>query len=76
MIDKMTSIFSRAFFTLASLLVIISIILKISYWLGADVSWARYDPGRLFEFAGIFLLFVTVLLLRQIREVLIKGKPD
>ena len=76
MIDKMTSIFSRAFFTLASLLLIIGIIQKISYWLGANVSWVGYDPGRLFEFAGIFLLFVMILLLRQIREVLIKGKPD
>ena len=76
MIEKMTSIFSRAFFTLASLLVIIAIIQKISYWLGADVSWFAWNPGRLFEFAGICLLFVTVLLLRQIREVLIKGKPD
>ena len=76
MIDKMTSIFSRAFFTLASLLVIIGIIEKISYWLGGSNIWVGYVPGRLFEFAGIFLLFAMVLLLRQIREVLIKGKPD
>lgn len=72
MIDKLTSFFSRIFFTIASVLLVISVLQRLFRLWDADAMVFGYNPGRLFEFAGIFLLFVITLLLRQIRESLKK----
>ncbi|MCX5900887.1 MAG: hypothetical protein NTX06_09170, partial [Proteobacteria bacterium] len=71
----LTSVFSRIFFTISALFLFIAALQKALFWMGVPVDklqWVGYNPGRLFEFAGIFLLFVVVLLLRQIRELLKK----
>lgn len=68
MLDKLTSIISRIFFTVASLLLLIAIIDWVLRLFGWTFSWIRYQPGRLLEFAAFIMTFVIVLLLRQIRE--------
>ena len=68
MINKLTSIFSRIFFAVASLLLLIAIIDWIMRLFGWTLSWLPYKPGRLLEFAAYVMVFVIVLLLRQIRE--------
>ena len=72
MIDKLTSIFSRIFFAVALILLGIAVLQRIVRLFDPDAMWFGYDPGRLFEFSGIFLLFVLTLILRQIRELLKK----
>ena len=68
MVNKLTSIFSRIFFVVASLLLLIAIIDWILRLFGWTFSWIPYQPGRLLEFAAYIMIFVIVLLLRQIRE--------
>jgi len=72
MIDILTSIFSRIFFGVASIILVIAVLQRIVRFFEPGVKWFGYDPGRLFEFSGIFLLFVLTLLMRQIRELLKK----
>ncbi|MFX1589128.1 MAG: hypothetical protein ACFFC1_13325 [Promethearchaeota archaeon] len=72
MFEKLTSIFNRIFFGVALIFFGISVLEWIVRLFGSDVRWFGYDPGRLFEFSGIFLLFAITLLLRQIRELLKK----
>ncbi len=71
MVDKLTSVLSRIFFTVAFILFLIA----ASDWLlrvfGWTWSWSGYTPGRLFELSAILMIFVVVLLLRQIRERLV-----
>jgi len=68
MVNKLTSIFSRILFSVASLLLLIAIIDWILRLFGWTFSWLTYNPGRLLEFAAYIMIFVIVLLLRQIRE--------
>jgi len=68
MVNKLTSIFSRILFSVASLLLLITIIEWILRLFGWTFSWLPYNPGRLLEFAAYIMIFVIVLLLRQIRE--------
>ena len=72
MIDKLTSIFSRIFFAIAVVLLAAAVLERVVRLFEPFTKWFGYDPGRLFEFSGIFLLFVITLLLRQIRELLNK----
>jgi len=68
MVNKLTSIFSRIFFAVASLLLLIAIVDWILGLFGCTFSWLQYQPGRLLEFAAYIMVFVIILLLRQIRE--------
>lgn len=68
MVDKLTSVFSRIFFAVALIFMIIAAVDWILRLFGWRFSWVPYQPGRMFEFAGILMIFVMVLLLRQIRE--------
>ncbi len=68
MINKLTSFASRLFFAVALILLIIATLDGFLRLSGLTLSWISYQPGRLFEFAAILLIFVTVMLLRQIRE--------
>jgi len=70
MIDKITSYFSRIFFFIAIALLGIAVLDWFLGQLGWTLSWINYRPGRLMEFAAILVLFVIVLVLRQIRELL------
>ena len=68
MADKLTSIFCRVFFVIALILVFIAVLERILRFFGWTLSLFAYQPGRIFEFSGIFMIFVIALLLRQIRD--------
>ncbi|OGC91383.1 MAG: hypothetical protein A2W25_04430 [candidate division Zixibacteria bacterium RBG_16_53_22] len=68
MIDKLTSVLSRLFFAVAFILLIIAIIDRVLNVFGWYLTWTHYSAGRLFEFSAMLMIFVMVLLLRQIRE--------
>jgi len=73
MIEKVINIIPRIFFILAFGLFALAIlegVLDLFKW---TLSFLPYQAGRLFEFAGILLIFVIALLLRQIREELKKN---
>ncbi len=72
MIDKMTSIFCRLFFAVASLLFIVAGVSWVIGLFGWKFLWLPYQPGRLFELAAIMVIFIVALMLRQIREALRK----
>jgi hypothetical protein len=74
MIDKLTSILSRIFMGAAFIILLIAILNKILIAFGWILTWPDYEAGRLFEFSAMLMIFVIVLLLRQIRERL--GKRD
>lgn len=69
---KHVSLFNRLFFTLALILVVVAAIDWVMRLFGYTFSWLDFTPGRLFEFAGIMMIFVVVALLRQIRDLLRK----
>lgn len=73
MIDKITSCFSRILFFIALGLLGVAFLNWFLRLLGWTLTWVKYQPGRLMEFAGILILFVIVLMLRQIRELMKKN---
>jgi len=72
MIDKLTSYFCRGSFVAAVLLLFVAVLEWLLRLFGYTLNWLHYRPGRLLELAGILVLFVIVLILRQIRETLKK----
>jgi hypothetical protein len=72
MVDKLTSFCQRLFFVVASILVVLAGLDWIIGIFGWTFSWLPYQPGRLFEFAAILVIFVIAILLRQIRDALRK----
>ncbi len=68
MIDKLTSILSRIFLALAFILFLIAVSDKLLNIFGMTWSWMPYGAARMFEFSVMLMIFVIVLLLRQIRE--------
>ena len=65
--EKLSSMACRIFFFAANALLAIAAVEWVVRLFGLSVQ-RTYTPGRLTEFAGIFLVFVIVVLLRQIRE--------
>jgi hypothetical protein len=72
MFDKYCSIFSRVLFVVSLILLAIAVIIKIIDFTYGRIGGLPYDPGKLLEFAAIFLIFVITIELRQIRELLKK----
>jgi len=68
--DSHYSIISRLLFIVAALLLILAVWNWVLGWFGYHLAWVPYEPGRLFEFAAILVIFVIALLLRQIRDAL------
>ena len=68
MIDKLTSIFARIFFTLSLIILFVAIWDKFIGLFGWELTWVAYQPGRLLELSAIMIIFVIALLSRQIRE--------
>ena len=66
--ERFESLASRLFFAGAFVLLALAVVERIARWSGYTVLRGTYDPGRLFEFAAILLMFVVVVLLRQIRQ--------
>ncbi len=69
--NTISSWISLTFTGAAAVLFILGIVLWLLSLFGVDVLLS-YKPGRLIEFAAMFLLPVVVVLLRQIREELRK----
>jgi hypothetical protein len=67
-LERLESLASRAFFGFAFVLLALAVIERLARWWGYTVLRGQYDPGRLFEFAAMLLLFVVAVLLRQIRQ--------
>lgn len=65
---KPLSLCSRILFTAAALLFAIAVAEKVVNAAGYTLIGQAYAPGRLLEFAGIMVLFVIGLLLREIRD--------
>ena len=68
--DSYYSIISRLLFVVAAILLVLAVWHWVLGWFGYHLYWVPYEPGRLFEFAAILVIFVIALLLRQIRDVL------
>ena len=66
--DKLNSIASRVFFGGGFVLLGLAFLEGIVNAFGYTILRNAYAPGRLLEFGAIALMFVVVLLLRQIRE--------
>lgn len=63
-----SSLMSRVLFFAAFLLLAVAILERLVNYFGFTILGASYTPGRMLEFAGIMLLFVIALLMRQTRE--------
>ena len=68
--DSHYSLISRLLFIAAVLLFVLAVWNWVLGWFCYQLSWVPYEPGRLFEFAAILVVFVIALLLRQIRDLL------
>jgi len=74
-LEKINSLGARILFVGASLLLAVGILEFVVNLFGFTfLRVTTYTPGRLLELADGFLLFVIVLLLRQMREELKKPK--
>jgi hypothetical protein len=71
--EKLSHLGSRVFFVAAVILFAAAVVEWILLRLGVAVG-TGYRPGRLVEFAALFLIPVMTVLLRQIREELRKQK--
>ena len=73
--DLCTSLLSRVLFFASFLLLGIAVLERLVNFFGFTVLGTSYTPGRMLEFAGIMLLFVIAILLRQTREELRRKSP-
>lgn len=68
--DKLTSVASRTLFAVACILAGGAILEKVANLFGYTIAMlGGYTPSRLLELAGVVLLFVIALQLREIRLV-------
>jgi hypothetical protein len=65
---QISSLLTRGLFVLAFVLAGIAVWEKLSNYFGYTVVGSALNPSRILEFAGIALLFVLALLLRDIRH--------
>ena len=70
-VDRLSSWVSRLFFFVAFVLLGLAVLEKIANLFGYTIRMP--EPNRLLGFAGILLIFVMTLLLREVREKLAKG---
>jgi hypothetical protein len=66
--DRMMSMLSRVLFLTSFALLAIAVLERFVNTFGYTILGTSYTPGRMLEFAGIMLLFVIAILLRQARE--------
>lgn len=66
--DKVSSLTMRVLFIIAFGLLAISVSEALANAFGYTITRGSYSGGRLLEFAGILLMFVVALLLRQLRN--------
>lgn len=73
-VDKLSNVVRKGFLTAAFTLFAVACTEWALSWFELTLLRNIYTPGRLLEFAAIFLVFVIALLLRQIREELRKPR--
>jgi hypothetical protein len=73
--DRALSLLSRLFFIASFVLLAVAVLERVVNFFGYTFMGGGYTPGRMFEFAGIMLLFVIAILMRQTREEL-RGKKS
>lgn len=74
--EKMISVASRLFFLAAFVLLALEIIGRIANAAGYTIMLlGRFSAGRLLEIAGVLLVFVIAIQLREIRLELKKRNP-
>ena len=67
-IDQLSSILCRVFFVGAFGLLALALLERLVFTFGYTIMRGALTGGRLLEIAGIALVFVIALLLRQIRD--------
>jgi len=66
--DRGLSLLSRVLFFTSFVLLAVAVVERLVNYFGYTILGSSYTPGRMLEFAGIMLLFVITILLRQARE--------
>lgn len=74
-LNKVNSVICRVFFFAAFLLVALALVDRFLNFFGYTILSAGYSSGRVLEFAGMMLIVVIALILRQIREELKARTP-
>jgi len=72
MCEKFLNFLYQLAFTVAVVMFSVAIIDWVMRLFGYTLSFLPYDPWRMFEFAAVILIFVIVVLLRQIRNAVSK----
>jgi len=67
-IDQLTSIACRVLFAGAFGLLALAVLERIAFAFDYTILDGAFTGGRLFEAAGVLMVFVIALVLRQIRE--------
>ena len=60
--------FARSVFLIALATIAVAFLEWCAHFLGASLIGNMYTPGRLIELSAMLLVFVIVILLRQIRD--------
>lgn len=69
MLDRIFHLFSRGVFVLALAMLVVAIIdIALSLADYSILRFAGYSAGRMIELSAAMLIFVAVILLRQIRD--------
>jgi hypothetical protein len=66
--ENLSSLLSRAVFALAFFVVGVAILERVAFVFGYTILRGAFTGGRLLEIAGILMIFVIAILLRQIRD--------
>ena len=68
MISKLTSLFSRVLFVGSFAMAAVAVWERVLNVFGFTMLSGEYAPSRLLEFAGVSVLFVIALQLRELKE--------
>ena len=72
MIEKIHYYFYRLMYSLSLLLILLAFIEKLMKIFGYTLSFISYAPGMLLYTGAVFAIFTSPMLIRQIRNQLIK----
>lgn len=74
MTQKFNAWLSDAFLFISTVLILVAVLEKVSNVFGYTfLKRFSYEPGRLLEFAAVFLIFVIATVLRQLRQSMTKA---
>ena len=72
-VNAFTSFVSRVFFFVAFVLIALALVERGVNFFGNTILRGAYTSGRMLELAGLLMIFVIAILLRQIRDSLKRG---